>query len=86
MSQPTSNDREPSRVRDHTELVRAELRSCEAFTEVSRGRWELGGSSGYDAARLSPIEVADYLERLHRNIRRTRPTTASGGSGIHNAA
>jgi hypothetical protein len=31
-------------------MVRAELRGCGAFTEVSQGRWMLGKPSGYKAA------------------------------------
>jgi hypothetical protein len=55
------------------------------FTEVSRGRWELGRPAGYEPALLSPIEVADYLERRHKNTPKTRPTT-SGSSAIDDAA
>ena len=32
----------PGTLRGRTQVVRAELRECEAFTEVSRGRWALG--------------------------------------------
>jgi hypothetical protein len=32
----------PGSLRDRTRLVRAELRGCGAFVEVSRGRWMLG--------------------------------------------
>lgn len=67
----------PGNLRDRTQLVRAELRGCKAFTEVSRGRWELGRPSGYQRAALSPIEIIDYTERLHKN---TRKTWSPGGS------
>jgi hypothetical protein len=60
----------PGNLRERTQLARAELRSCEAFTEVSRGRWELGRRSGYEAARLPMDEVADYWGRVHRDTRR----------------
>jgi hypothetical protein len=61
----------PGNLRDRTKMVRAELRDCEAFVEVSRGRWELGRPSGYKRASLSPVEIEDYLQRLHKNTRRT---------------
>lgn len=41
----------PGNLRDRTQMVRAELQDCEAFTEVSRGRWELGRPSGYELQR-----------------------------------
>lgn len=62
----------PGNLRDRTRLVRAELRGCMAFTEISRGRWMLGHSSGYPAAPLPPIEVIEYYERLHKNTIRRR--------------
>ena len=54
----------PGTLRERTRLVRAELQGCEAFTEVSRRRWELGRRSGYDAARLPMDEVVDYWDRV----------------------
>jgi hypothetical protein len=60
----------PGNLKDRTRLVRAELESGEAFAEVARGRWVLGRPSGYEPALLSPIEVADYTIRLHKDTRR----------------
>ncbi len=68
----------PGNLRARTQMVRAELRECEAFVEVSRGRWELGRPSGYKRASLSPVETADYWDRLHKNTR--RPWPRDGGS------
>jgi hypothetical protein len=48
-------------------MVRAELRGCGAFTEVSQGRWMPGQPSGYEAAPLPLIEVMDYMDRLHKD-------------------
>jgi hypothetical protein len=59
----------PGNLKDRTRLVRAELQSCEAFADVTRGRWLLGKPSGYEPAPLSPIEVADYTMRLHKDTR-----------------
>jgi hypothetical protein len=74
----------PGNLRDRTQLVRAELRGCEAFTEVSRGRWELGRPSGYERAALSPIEIMDYMDRLHKNTRRPWSGRASSDDGAEN--
>ncbi len=60
----------PGNLRDRTQMVRAELQGCEAFTEVTRGRWVLGKPSGYRRAPLAPIEVADYMMRVHKSTRR----------------
>jgi len=60
----------PGNLKDRTQLVRAELQSCGAFTEVTRGRWVLGRPSGYEAAPLPLEEVADYLARVHKDTRR----------------
>lgn len=76
----------PGNLRDRTQLVRAELRSCEAFAEVSRGRWELGRQSGYEPARLSQAEVMDYKDRVHKNTRRTESRPASGNAGADDTA
>jgi hypothetical protein len=51
-------------------MVRAELQGCAAFTEVTRGRWVLGTSSGYPAAALHSAKELDYLTRLHKDTRR----------------
>ena len=61
----------PGNLRDRTRLVRAELRGCGAFVEVSRGRWMLGEPGGGPAAPLPFTEVVDYLERVHKDTRRT---------------
>jgi hypothetical protein len=42
----------PGNLRDRTRLVRAELRGCGAFVEVSRGRWMLGELGGGPAVPL----------------------------------
>ena len=64
----------PGNLRDSTQLVRAELRGCGAFIEVSRGRWMLGHRSGYQAAPLPLIEIAEYHERVHQDtVRRIMP-------------
>jgi predicted nucleic acid-binding protein len=63
----------PGNLRNRTQLVRAELRDCKAFTEVSKGRWELGRPSGYEAAQLPVDEVVDYRDRVHKNTRRAWP-------------
>jgi hypothetical protein len=77
----------PGNLRDRTQLVRAELRSCEAFTEASRGRWELGRPSGYEAARLPMDEVVDYGDRVHQDTRRTWPSGRNrSGGGAQNMA
>lgn len=60
----------PGNLRDRTQMVRSELQDCTAFCEVSRGRWQLGRSIGYKRASLSPLEVADYLKRRHKDTRR----------------
>jgi hypothetical protein len=57
-------------LKDRTQTVRAELQSCGAFTQVTRGRWVLGRPSGYEPAPLDPIEVLDYVERLHKDAHR----------------
>jgi hypothetical protein len=61
----------PGNLRDRTRLVRAELRRCGAFVEVSRGRWMLGEPGGSPAAPLPFNEVVDYMDRVHKNTRRT---------------
>jgi hypothetical protein len=61
----------PGNLRDRTRLVRAELRGCGAFVEVSRGRWMLGEPGGGPAAPLPFTDVVDYLERVHKDTRRT---------------
>jgi hypothetical protein len=65
----------PGNLRDRTQIVRAELRNCKAFVDVSRGRWQLGRPSGYERASLSSAEMVDYLDRLHKDTRRTWTTT-----------
>ena len=71
----------PGNLRDRTQLVRAELRGCEAFTEASRGRWELGRPSGHEAARLPMDEVVDYWDRVHQDTRRTWPSGGNRSGG-----
>jgi hypothetical protein len=61
----------PGNLRDRTLLVRAELHGCGAFVEVSRGRWMLGEPGGGPAAPLPLVEVASYLDRVHKDTRRT---------------
>ena len=61
----------PGNLRDRTRLVRAELRGCGAFIEVSRGRWMLGAPGGAAAVPLPLAEVVDYLDRVHKSARRT---------------
>ena len=70
----------PGNLRDRTQLVRSELRSCKAFSEVTRGRWMLGDLSGYVTAPLPPIEIVEYYDRLHKSTQ--RPHNASPA---HNA-
>ena len=60
----------PGNLRERTKLVRTELHSCRAFTEVRRGRWILGHPSGYRIYPLPPIEINEYHERLHKDTRR----------------
>jgi hypothetical protein len=67
----------PGNLRDRTQMVRAELMSCTAFTEVARGRWVLGTSSGYQTAALPPAEELDYLARLHKDTRRRTGSSAA---------
>jgi hypothetical protein len=62
----------PGSLRDRTQAVRAELRASAAFVEVSRGRWMLGESSHYEPVGLTPFEIADYQQRLHKNTRRQK--------------
>jgi hypothetical protein len=69
----------PGNLQDRTRMVRAELQASEAFVEVSRGRWELGRPSGYKPTSLSPVEIMDYLDRLHKDTRRT-PTTSTSAA------
>ena len=38
---------------------------------MSRGRWMLGEPGGGPAVPLPFTEVADYLERVHKDTRRT---------------
>jgi hypothetical protein len=71
----------PGNLRDRTRLIRAELQACQAFTQVSRGRWELGRPSGYVPARLPMHEMLDYQYRVHKNTRRVRPTEADDYDG-----
>jgi len=61
----------PGNLRDRTRLVRAELRRSSAFVEVSRGRWMLGEPGGGPAAPLPFTEVVNYLDRVHKDTRRT---------------
>ena len=61
----------PGNLRDRTRLVRAELRGCGAFVEVSRGRWMLGEPGSGPAAPLPFTEVVDYLDRVHKDARCT---------------
>jgi hypothetical protein len=61
----------PGNLRDRTRLVRAELRRCIAFVEVSRGRWVLGEPGGGPTAPLPFTEVVNYLDRVHKDTRRT---------------
>lgn len=61
----------PGNLRDRTRLVRAELRRSSAFVEVSRGRWVLGEPGGGPAAPLPFTEVVNYLDRVHKDTRRT---------------
>ena len=68
----------PGNLRDRTQLVRTELRSCGAFAEVSRGRWVLGQPSGYEPAPFSPAEVFDYMQRLHKDTRRAGVKVEAG--------
>jgi hypothetical protein len=73
----------PGNLRDRTRLVRAELRECGAFVEVSRGRWMLGARGGPAAAPLPPAEVIDYLDRVHKGTRSTAAlrVRVTGGTG-----
>jgi hypothetical protein len=71
----------PGNLRDRTQMVRIELRNSAAFVEVSCGRWQLGRPSGYERASLSPLEVADYLQRRHKDTRRTWPSRVTGAPG-----
>jgi len=64
----------PGNLRDRAQMVRAELHGCEAFTEVTQGRWVLGKPSGYQRAPLPPIEVADFMIRVHKRTRRDKGT------------
>jgi hypothetical protein len=63
----------PRNLRARIRLVREELRGCDAFVEVSRGRWVLGRPSGYQAAPLPLAEISDYLGRIHKDTVRVRP-------------
>ena len=74
----------PGNLRDRTQMVRVELHSCAAFTEVTRGRWVLGKSSGFRAAALPLAEELDYLARLHKDTRRQSATGASGAFTTEN--
>jgi len=67
---------EPGNLRDRTRLIRTELRSSGAFTEVSRGRWILGHPSGYKAAPLPPIEITEYWQRIHKDTMRPHHASA----------
>lgn len=78
----------PGSLRDRTRLVRAELRGCGAFVEVSRGRWRLGEPGGVPAAPLPLAEVIGYLDRVHKGTRRAAALrlwlmggTGCGGAG-----
>jgi hypothetical protein len=66
-------------LRYRTQMVRAELQGCEAFTEVSRRRWVLGRTSGYEREQLPPDEVMHYMDRLHQDTRRTWRGGATSG-------
>jgi hypothetical protein len=68
----------PGNLRDRTQLIRAELQGCEAFTEVSQGRWVLGRASGHPRAQLPLDEVADYMDRVHKDTRRAWRPRAPG--------
>lgn len=67
----------PGNLGDRTQMVRAELQDCDAFTEVTRSRWVLGKPSGYTPDGLSLIEMADYRERLHKDARRAWEAASS---------
>src|SRR5260370_41968366 len=60
----------PRNLRDRTQMVRAELQACEAFTKETRGGWVLGRPTGYQRAPPPPIAVADYMMRVHNGPRR----------------
>jgi hypothetical protein len=76
----------PGNLRDRIQMVRAELRGCQAFSQVSRGRWELDRPSGYERASLSSVEIMDYMDRLHENTRKTPQRGTSGDDGAKKTA
>ncbi|MHB1614951.1 MAG: PIN domain-containing protein [Actinomycetes bacterium] len=58
-------------LRERGNVIRTELRRWDAFTEVSRGRWQLGNRVSTADAAIQPADVADWLHRAHRGNERS---------------
>jgi hypothetical protein len=54
-------------IKNRTVAVRDALNDCEAFTQVSRGRWRLGHPSSNLPRRLPPALTMEWLQRAHRS-------------------
>lgn len=52
-------------LREHETAIRRELRDSTAFTEVSRGRWELGEQASDCEPGVDTKHVLDWLRRSH---------------------
>ena len=55
----------PGSVRSRETAIRQELRTCVAFTEASRGRWQLGHPASDREPLVTPLQVTNWLRRAH---------------------
>jgi hypothetical protein len=55
----------PGSLRSRETAIRQELRTCEAFTETSRGRWRLGCPASDREPLVTPLQVTNWLRRAH---------------------
>lgn len=53
----------PGPMKERTTLIRTELQQSDAFTQFSRGRWQLGEPASNMKALISPSEVSAWLQR-----------------------
>jgi hypothetical protein len=56
----------PGNLKVRTAAVHAALDGCDAFAQVSRGRWRVGDAPTADASTLAPDDYVIWLARAHR--------------------
>lgn len=56
----------PGPLRARETAIRAELRSCTAFVQTTRGRWRLGEPASDQESAVTDVQVIDWLRRAHR--------------------